>query len=332
MAFPEVCIVDRETCANNLPVLQFYQYTYGTQEVVLKDNCGEPINLSDYDFACFLARDSYGMKPLYINKAATITDDNRLKVELTDCDLTRAGVFLGEFVLFKDTASAEGSSDSSGEGSFYNCSNSSGFPSDLKVYGRFPAYVMVAESLAEDRVRSNGLTIAEVRYALMDRCPVDNFLLDNVEFDDSIIMWAMRRPIDKWNESAPILRRYTYTPANFPWRYYWVNGVMGELLKAAGRNYSRNNLRYQGGGLSVNDKDKAQEYMAFGNELQAEYDDWMMRTKIALNASQAWGTTFIPEFGYICGANNYQGIASAASPLPGPFSQGGRISEPNCCD
>jgi hypothetical protein len=330
MAFPEVCIVDRETCANNLPVIKFYQYTNGIQEVILKDDCGEPVDLSEYDFACFLARDSYGMDPLYLNVKAELTDNNRLKIQLKDCQLTRAGIFLAEFVLFKSKSAPL--DDSSESGSFYNCSNSSGFPQDLEVWGRYPAYLMVAESLAENRVRSNGLTIAEIRYAMMDRCAVDNYLLDNVEFDDSIIMWAMRRPIDKWNETRPILRRYTYTPANFPWRYYWVNGVMAELLKAAARNYSRNNLRYQGGGISINDKDKAQEYMAFGRELEAQYDDWIESTKLALNASQAWGTTFIPAFGYICGANNIQGIAAAANPVIGPLNQGGRIPEPNCCD
>jgi hypothetical protein len=277
MAFPEVCIVDRETCANNLPVIKFYQYTNGIQEVILKDDCGEPVDLSEYDFACFLARDSYGMDPLYLNVKAELTDNNRLKIQLKDCQLTRAGIFLAEFVLFKSKSAPL--DDSSESGSFYNCSNSSGFPQDLEVWGRYPAYLMVAESLAENRVRSNGLTIAEIRYG-----------------------------------------------------YYWVNGVMAELLKAAARNYSRNNLRYQGGGISINDKDKAQEYMAFGRELEAQYDDWIESTKLALNASQAWGTTFIPAFGYICGANNIQGIAAAANPVIGPLNQGGRIPEPNCCD
>jgi hypothetical protein len=273
MPFPDICVVDRETCPNDWPVFRFQQYTQHSEAVVLREECGDPVDLTPYSRACFIAKQQYGQQQPDIDTDMIVSqqpETGRIRLALTADDLSSPGVLLGEIVLY--------------EGEI--------------VTRRVRCYLEVEESLAHVSGHPQGMTIAEIRMAIMDRCSEDNFLLDNVEFADSQIVWAIRRPIDLWNDLPPDLRLY-YTPANFPYRYYWLDGIIGELLIMAAHNYRRNRLRYSAANLTVDDKDKGPEYQKRGEELKESYKQWVLLTKRAINIDRAWGGTAISAFGSI---------------------------------
>jgi len=147
-------------------------------------------------------------------------------------------------------------------------------------------YLQVAPSLEESHV--GPITIPEVRMALWDTCPTDNTLLDDYEFTDTQIMSALRRPIDRWNETSPNV--IAYTPATFPFREHWLIATIGYLMRIAAHHYRRNHLTYQAGGVSVNDKDKFNEYEQVARIRLEEYDSWMRNKKVEINVSMGYGS------------------------------------------
>lgn len=163
-----------------------------------------------------------------------------------------------------------------------------------------PVWLYVEKGINHKIARNTPLSIAEVRLFLMDRCPEDNFLLDDVEFSDTEYMAAIRWPVDKWNETPPDVARYTQTTC--PWRYHWMIGAASMLLNMAARSYARNSLNYQAGGLSVSDKTKDQQYRELAKDLQAEFISWMEAKKVEINQELCFGGVVSWEF---YGSNYY---------------------------
>jgi len=136
------------------------------------------------------------------------------------------------------------------------------------------------------------LTIPEIRYGLLDvengtgGAPFNN-LLDDVEFTDSEIIFAMRRIVDKWNETPPPVAYYT--GMNFPYRYWWLQGTVAQLLIMGAARYRRNRLDYAAGGISINDQSKAEEYESVGRATMQEFDQWMLKEKTRINMDMCWG-------------------------------------------
>jgi len=269
VAFCEICLTDRESCPNEWPFLRFQQRTKGGETVTLKDRFGNELTLADYGQITLLARASFG-GDLYLNIAAEKAD-NKAVIAVVPDDLPTPGIFLGELVI-EDTEGV--------------------------VVFRVPCYVEVTESieLTSGTYPLGILTTAEIRMSMMDRCAEDNFLLDNVEFSDSQIAWAIRRPIDLWNETPPPVPP-VYTPGTFPYRYYWTLAVIGILMRTAGLNAKRNSLNYTATGMTVKDKDEGVFYIDKGGEYLEEYKAWMRHKKVEINMGRALGTTGIPIFG-----------------------------------
>ena len=84
---------------------------------------------------------------------------------------------------------------------------------------------------------------------------------------------------------------------NFPYRYHWLNAVKGELMIISAANYRRNHLPYQAAGVSVDDKNKYDQYEKIGRALLQEWKDWMLTTKRSLNLQQAFGHSSIRSYG-----------------------------------
>ena len=159
----------------------------------------------------------------------------------------------------------------------YNVTNEE----DLLLY-QVPRYLQITPSLGQGTVSQRPLSIAEIRLALRDY-PAANTLLDEVEFSDEEIIWALTRPVDIWNGTPPDLVTYSYN--NFPWRAPHLDGAVGELLSIAGHHYMRNELPYQSAGLTVNDKAKASNYLQMSEGLKAKFKEFVERKKYELNIS-----------------------------------------------
>ena len=136
------------------------------------------------------------------------------------------------------------------------------------------------------------ITIGEVRMALRDHCPEANHLLEEKEYTNAEILWAIRRPIDYWNESLPPVG--SFSPNDFPFRYHHLQAACAELLIMASRKYDRDHLQYTAGGVSIDDKDKGPIYYARGMELKQEWAEWVSAKKIALNIEGGFGTHLSP--------------------------------------
>jgi len=125
-------------------------------------------------------------------------------------------------------------------------------------------------------------SIEEIRLTMRDNSSADNLLLDNVEFDGAEIAQAVLRPIQYWNEIPPPLRP-AMTTKTFPFKEIWLKGIQAYLYRMASNTYRRNRLPYSAGGVTVDDKNKEQEYSAAAAGLLREFQDMVQAKKVEIN-------------------------------------------------
>ena len=174
------------------------------------------------------------------------------------------------------------------------------FRGDL-LMGRWPLYLLVEPSLfaevsvpANTRPQSAIITLPEIRLELRDLDASFNTLLDDLEFKDAEIMAAIRKPVDKWNETLPYEPTLQFRYEHFPFRYNWIRATSGYLLEMAAHWYRRNDLEVSAGGVSVADRNKHRTYEPKAKELLDEYDKWCRQQKVARSMALAWGTVGSP--------------------------------------
>lgn len=142
-----------------------------------------------------------------------------------------------------------------------------------------------------DNNGSGPLLIPEVRLALLDvdnqsdGAPFSN-LLDDTEFTDLDIVYAQRRVVQLWNETPPPVCQFS--TQNFPYRYWWLEGTCGHLLKMSAARYRRNRLAYQAGGIAIDDQSKADEYETVGQRKLDSFMGWMQTEKYRINMERTW--------------------------------------------
>lgn len=137
--------------------------------------------------------------------------------------------------------------------------------------------------------RTGPPTINEIRIHMRDS-QVENDLLMDVEFDDEEIIHAIIRPVQYWNETPPLLRSFVYNCATFPWKYHWLNGTVAQLMRTAGMHYLRNKLQVSHAGVQVNDRDKDSPYIALSTMYWEEFQEFVTRKKVEINARQMFGS------------------------------------------
>ena len=125
-------------------------------------------------------------------------------------------------------------------------------------------------------------SIEEIRLTMRDNSSADNLLLDNVEFDGAEIAQAVLRPIQYWNEIPPPLRP-AMTTKTFPFKEIWLKGIQAYLYRMASNTYRRNRLPYSAGGVTVDDKNKEQEYSAAAAGLLRAFQDMVQAKKVEIN-------------------------------------------------
>ena len=156
---------------------------------------------------------------------------------------------------------------------------------------RWPVLLIVEPPAMQMLSGSGPLLIPEIRLGLADvssgtdGAPFSN-LLDDVEFSDVEIVFAMRRVVQLWNETPPPIA--IYSPANFPYRYWWLKATIGELMVMSAARYRRNRLAYSAGGVSIDDQSKAEEYETIGRAHLQEFQQWMRHTKRSINMGGCW--------------------------------------------
>lgn len=230
------------------PVFKLWQNTPGLVTVWLKEDDGSTYVIAPTATIELLVMETWACKAAdrYFTAACNVesASEGKVSVSFSASTLTAPGIYLGELTV-----------------------SLAGVPAK-----RFRAYVEITPSLNSEQT-TTPLTIAEIRAAVRDRCAEDNYLLDKVEFQDGDIMFAIRRPIDWWNETAPSgVKTYSYT--TFPYRYHWTDAVIGELLKQASFQLARNRIQLNAGGITTDDKARADLYLKLGQDMMDKFKRW----------------------------------------------------------
>ena len=131
-------------------------------------------------------------------------------------------------------------------------------------------------------------TILEIRLQLRDSSVEENSLLDGYNFSDEEIAIATMKPIQYFNETDPDVGIY-FDTTNFPSRYYWTEGIIGQLFRIVEEYQRKNNLSYNSGGLSVDDRNKEQNYAQAGERHWAIFTEWAKRKKVKINIANGYG-------------------------------------------
>ena len=122
----------------------------------------------------------------------------------------------------------------------------------------------------------------------MDR-PELNTLVDKVRWDSETIEQAMINVVDKFNIITPP-NRHPYSVENFPSRYLMVIGVWSYLLKGAAIGEASNNLTYSAAGVQINDRDKAEIFLAIAKDLNDEFIALSKDFKLTQSINKVYGT------------------------------------------
>jgi len=272
--------LSRSKCSGVRQVIQMTmgQNTRFTLYVV--DANGEAVDLSAAGLtAKFISKDRQGSEALVIDKAATISAGTDGIVTVTmdpDDTVSIEGIYLAQVLVL-------------------NASD--------EILWATNYYLAINPTLDNVLVRAGGgpITLAEVRMMLRDTCPDINILLDDFEFDDSQIVYAMRWPIDEFNETN--FPKTNYSGANFKHRFHWLRATCGYLLEIAAQGYMRDHLPYNAGGVAVDDKAKFGQYGARAAQLLAEWRRFVVARKMEMNIEGGYGGVH-SAYGYI-NTNSY---------------------------
>lgn len=254
-------------------------------EMVLRDSEGRPINFTscgftDYSsssssagpqgrvvlkakevFAPSTAAPLVDVEGLFVNAAAGV-----VRAKIPASATLNNGIFEGNWGVL----SAEG---------------------ELLTSNKFYLVVENSQFAKPSALPNSGMPSVEtIRVYLRDSGPADNPLLNTLEFDLPEICEAMIVCVQYWNTMQPPIR-LKFTTLNFPETSAIINGIMGELYLAAAKHYRRNQLNYNAGGLSIDDKNKSQEYEAIGERMLQDYLKWVRMVKVQIN-KEAWDGSF----------------------------------------
>jgi hypothetical protein len=251
--------------ACNRPVLSMVTHTRRSFTIQFKKLDGTVLDLTNVARVTFQAKETQDAVRFYVKKNCTVTNavNGLVTLDFAPRETPYAGIWNAAFLL-------------------WNSSN--------EIILQYDIYLYLEKDLNSSQRANTPITIPEVRMLLMDRCPADNGLLDDFEFSDAQIIFAIRRPVDEWNEMLPQIEGYQFTPATFPYRYNWLNAAASELLRMASRNLIRNKLDYQAGGVNVNDKSRGPIYAKLAEDMHTEWASWCRHEKARINAENCYGS------------------------------------------
>lgn len=231
--------------------------------------------------------------PDFSPQRAAVGTNVSIRLKAKDGDLYGASAFDISGSILPDTGYVEFLLTSAETGTCGLYEASIGRFVGSQLIDTWPVYICVEANAFNEISGTGPLTVPEVRLALLDTYGGTNSsstisnLLDDVEFSDADIIAAQRWIVMKWNETPPIINQYSIK--DFPYRYWWLIGVCGHLLQTSAHRYRRNHLAYSAGGVSIDDQNKFKDYEATGMQKQQEFNEWMMKTKIALNMDYCYG-------------------------------------------
>jgi hypothetical protein len=269
MALPDLS-VQAATIPYNYSVLWTNKSTVETITVELKNRNGVTLNLTAADYVVLNAKEYPKDSSLAFSKIGVIDSDGNVGFSFLSTDIPFPGVWYGEFAI-------------------------STVASKTNVTQRIKCFINTEVAVSVVNQTYDPVVISEVRTSMLDRGEEDNLLLDAEEWSDGQIAIAIIKAVDVWNESLPS-SSYTYTQITFPFKQNWLEGIAGELLYSSALNLARNRMPSQSGGIAIDDKSRADVYLALSREYRERYKVWCMSTKAAMNLENCYGSTFNPYY------------------------------------
>lgn len=249
----------RISCNTETPVIRLAYEQVKTVPITLRDADGNEVEAEVDSTVTLSTKCTYNSSSILFSLAGVATADPSIfDFPFTAAETAEPGLYLGTVGVFNSAS---------------------------ELTFAMPVYLEVTPTALA--AVDGPLSVPEVRMALMDTCPGANYLLDELEFSDSDIIFAMRRTVDTFNEINPPV--CIYSCYNFPHRSHWIKGTIANLLASIAHKYRRNSLQYSAGGLSVADQEKAREYDAMAAKMDAEFLQWAERKKVTMNMSRCWG-------------------------------------------
>lgn len=244
-------------------VLSTVAYSNTTFVIQLKDSEGAPVNLRETDTVLFVVKKDPTLIKDYINTECGIINsvEGIIEVHLEEKDIPWSGLWNASVVLLNNQ----------------------------HIQGAYDIYLELTKNYTRASSSNKALTIAEIRQYVMDNTEADNDLFDDLEFNDADIIMCLHNVIDEWNETAPIIQKAIYTPANFPYRLNCLKAVEGKLYNHKGRNLMRNRAPYKTSSGEVDLNARSQMYLQLADKADAAFKDWMSKTKYAINANACYG-------------------------------------------
>ena len=124
------------------------------------------------------------------------------------------------------------------------------------------------------------LTSGDIRLFMRDQ-PEYNILLDDIEFEDSDILRAMRLTVAKWNALTPVTNLTSWEQLN---EWVLLCGVCCILLKSEGLRQKRNQLQTQDGNIApVGLDEKEAIYLKWAMVFCEEFERLAKTAKIQQN-------------------------------------------------
>lgn len=172
----------------------------------------------------------------------------------------------------------------------FHCYNDKG-----ELRQNYRAYLCIRKGATGSSSNRHGPTVMDVRLALMDTSPEMNSVLDDLEFSDMMILNAIERAIDEWEETPPRLAR-RFDATNFPFREHLIKGAIGYLLQAIMYRYMRNRMQYSAAGLTIDKNDKGNVYLQLAAQARQEWRLFVNSMKTSMNMDECFGVVRQPWF------------------------------------
>jgi hypothetical protein len=129
------------------------------------------------------------------------------------------------------------------------------------------------------------ITRDQVRMFLRDRAD-QNILLDDVQFSDSELSFAIEMAVESYNAVTPAS---ALTPSNFPNKYVLLIGTVKFLLSSESFLQIRNQATWSDGDVqNLGLHDKAAAYAQLAQQLKAEWDELTRGLKTQQNLEGAY--------------------------------------------
>lgn len=253
------------------PVIECTTGMTATFDIQLtKDYNGEiASDLSNATSVKFLARPTMrNGKYRQIEVPCTFTPDGKVTLKLTPKEVDfNEGVWYAEFHVY------EGGS----------------------LTQNYRAYLTIRKGMTGSKSGPQPVTVMDIRLALMDTSPELNTVLDDLEYSDMMILNAVERAIDEWEETPPRLEK-RFDATNFPFREHLIKGAVGYLLQSVMYRYMRNRMQYSAAGLTLDKNERANHYLQLSNMARAEWKQFVAAMKTSMNMDECFGVTTQPWF------------------------------------